>query len=785
MTHRPAGRGPSESREGAVTGRHPGDGLRLAFGCLLLAVSVLAVHRDRLTTLERNAFRLVNDLPTELAAVLAPVMELGNVVAAPVVGVLVYLATRRHLRITIDVTVAGIVAWWAAKAVKALIERPRPVGFVVDASRLVDSGLGFVSGHTAVAAAIATAAGPYLPRRWRRVAWGLPWLVGLARIFYGAHLPLDIVGGAALGWAIGAGLHLLAGAPHRAPTLEDAEAVLRRTGRGHWTVHHAPVDAKGSFPFVADDGVRRLFVKVFDDEPRDRDWLYRAARFLAFRDVRDEVAIDDSRAQGEHEAALSMLARSAGVRTPQVRSIEVDGPHVWILSDHVAGRPLDQLTPGELCDAALDDLWRQLRRLRRAGIAHRDLVPSNILLDDEQRPWLVDFAHARTTHERHAFDNDVAELLISTAAGVGPERAVAAARSVLDRDEVASALAELQPLALSAEARARLRRDEGFLAAVRGEVARCAGLPRDDAPAVTGGRRSAALVASTVGAVIALVAIAGPGPILGAFEGDAWRWLGAATLATLGMALASAVTLLAAIDRRLAVGRTALLCLDEARRGLLGGPERGRHLVIRQLERAGVPIGEAVAGVSRRRRVQRVVVLLSLVIAVPAFATTDPELRVDWSHVAMAAIAVAAAAIAIAASCPAAPGWPSERDASQAESSPTSMWAAAAVQVAAGIACTAAVVEAVSGSPAVAGIAVVQLVAASVPLIVAVPVGAGASTGVLAAGLGILGLRPEAAIAAAIATSAVQVWAPSLIAGMVPRRGVGESHGTSRTGSRS
>ena len=40
---------------------------------------------------------------------------------------------------------------------------------------------------------------PLLPGRWRLVPFTLASLVGLARVYYGAHLPLDVVGGAGIG----------------------------------------------------------------------------------------------------------------------------------------------------------------------------------------------------------------------------------------------------------------------------------------------------------------------------------------------------------------------------------------------------------------------------------------------------------------------------------------------------------------------------------------------------------------------------------------------------------
>jgi undecaprenyl-diphosphatase len=43
-----------------------------------------------------------------------------------------------------------------------------------------------------------------LPARWRWIPVVLAVLVALARVFVGVHFPLDVLGGAALGVAVGA-----------------------------------------------------------------------------------------------------------------------------------------------------------------------------------------------------------------------------------------------------------------------------------------------------------------------------------------------------------------------------------------------------------------------------------------------------------------------------------------------------------------------------------------------------------------------------------------------------
>ena len=77
------------------------------------------------------------------------------------------------------------------------------------------AGESFVSGHGILVAALAGVITPYLPARWRPVPWAVVGLVMLARVYVGAHNPLDVVCGAALGIAIAAVINIGLAAPSR------------------------------------------------------------------------------------------------------------------------------------------------------------------------------------------------------------------------------------------------------------------------------------------------------------------------------------------------------------------------------------------------------------------------------------------------------------------------------------------------------------------------------------------------------------------------------------------
>ncbi|RBY87728.1 phosphatase PAP2 family protein [Blastococcus sp. TF02A-30] len=582
--------------------RHPVDLVRVLLGAAVLGLGFLVAQRGELPVFERDVFQLVNDLPPAVFPVIWAVMQLGNVLAVPVVAAVALLA--RRVRLARDLLISGGLAYVTADLVKGVVRRERPGGFAVEVNFPEGpvGGLGFISGHAAVAAALATAAAPYLPRRGRRAVWVLAGIVALARIYVGAHLPLDVVGGAAVGWAIGSLVHFVFGVPRRDVSVDRVRALLDRLGVTAVDLRAAPVTARSSHPFEAvDDAGRRLYVKYLEPDRFERDWLYRLYRLLAVRDIKDADAVAPLGQQAEHEAVAALTARERGVRTPAVLLARGDGREAVVVQRFVDARALDELDPRELTPELLSAVWEQVGLLHRARVAHHDLVAGSVLVDAAGDPWLVDFGNALTGAGDDALAGDVAELMASLVLLLEPDAVVRSAVDRLGAEAVEAALPGLAPLSLAAVTRAALRERPHRLHLLRRELRRQLGLPDPDRPEFPPPGLPARL-AVAAGSLLALVGVpllAGAGPLAESIEHGGWRWLGGAlalaVLARVGVAAAALLT----VPRRISLGRTAGAVMVADAATLLHGRIGWRRAAARFLERAGVLPGPAEQALGR------------------------------------------------------------------------------------------------------------------------------------------------------------------------------------------
>ena len=182
--------------------------VRLGLGTAAVVVTALSARRKRVRSCEAQAFQAINGLPDSLHIPAWVIMQLGTLGAAPAAAGAALLAHDRELAGRL--LAGGTSTWALSKLVKQMVRRPRPATLVSGThTRGRDaSGLGYPSGHAGVAVALGTAAFPRLSPPGRAfVAAAVP-IVGLSRLYVGAHLPLDVAGGVAFGLAAGAAVAL-------------------------------------------------------------------------------------------------------------------------------------------------------------------------------------------------------------------------------------------------------------------------------------------------------------------------------------------------------------------------------------------------------------------------------------------------------------------------------------------------------------------------------------------------------------------------------------------------
>lgn len=581
----------------------PGEWLRLLIGVVLVVVGLLltTVAEDTISGAESDLVEGFSGLPDRVEEAVVGVAQLGAMLV-PLFALLA-ISWQRRWRLLLQLWLASTIATVMIVVMESgLGERESSVVIAertISSAWLVDPAFPTTTYLAGASAWVATAS-PWLSRRWKHALWG--WVIVLValRILGSAHPVLDVVLAVAVGVVAGSVMVLLMGAPNLEPRPAELLRGLEACGIRPSAITRAHEGSATPHFVVRELDGRRVFVKVRTLDDRSSDLLSRLQRAIRLRSSEVERPYSTLKRRVEHEALLLMTAAQAGARSASLISVgETDRGSVFLVLEHIPGVRASELREEELTDEVLGDLWSQVRAMHQSRISHRELALENVLVDRSAgRVWLTDMEAAELAASDRDIGRDIAQLLADLALSVGPDRATDSAVRVLGPEQVGLSLPLLQPLALPASTRQRLKVDKGVLDRLRATVEDRTGAEEVELERLDRVRpRTLVMIGAATMAFYALLPqFANIDDTIDAFGEARWEWVPAVIAAAASTYLFATLSLLGSVADPVPVTAAARSTVASSFAALVGPATTGRMaLAIRFLQRNGIDATDASA----------------------------------------------------------------------------------------------------------------------------------------------------------------------------------------------
>jgi uncharacterized membrane protein YbhN (UPF0104 family) len=605
--------------------RHPSELVRVGVAAALVVITaVLAQH---LTELEQAGYDLVVSIPDGLRDLLRAVYLLGTV--GVLVGLTVAVLVAKRLRFTLVLVVAGLLAFGAGVALQALVDS----GPTRSAAGMDDYATPtYPVVLLAVSNAVVLVASSYLTRTARHLVMTLLALASIAAFLLTVGLSADIVGALALGWGIAALVRFAVGSPAGTPSVAEVTGALKELGVEVSELRLLDEQIWGESRFAAheigDTTGHPLYVVVIGRDASDARLLSKVWRFVWYKDSGPAMFLTRL-GELEHRAYVLLRAAQADVPVAEVVAAGTAGEDedAVLVTRQQVGRTLPTLSPEEVTDDLLELVWTTVQRLHSARLVHGSLSADNILVRDDRVVVLTELSRASTVPTPVRVGLDRVQLLATTAALVGEERALAAALAVLGKEGLADLLTFLEPAALSAPVRRDLDEEKKLLARLRERGAELTGV---EAPTLVPLRRvSASSVLMAAGAILGVYLLIGQFsdvPDLGDIvRGSEKGWIVVTALLSQLPQFAGAFVMLGSVATQLPYGPTLAVQFANNFTGFVAGSVGTTAMVIRYFQRQGLAVAIAVSS-GVLKTVSSMVVEAILVVIALIFTWGDFDL---------------------------------------------------------------------------------------------------------------------------------------------------------------
>lgn len=577
--------------------RHPSELWRIGAAAVIVAVTaVLSLH---VSEVEKAVYAVMADISGGLRDGFWVIYLLGT--AGVLIGLTVAVLVARRLRFALILIAAGLIALGLGALLQAVVNS--------EAARTA-AGLDDPATPTypvillAVSTAVILVASSYLTRTARHLVMALLAVACLAATLLTLGLSSDVIGALALGWGVAAAVRLAVGSPAGTPSVAEVASALTELGVRARDLDLTPEQVWGEVRYAAveelpnGDAGEPLAIVVIGRDASDARLFSKLWRFLWYKDSGPEVSITRL-GQLERRAYLLLLAAQAGIPAEHVVAAGTAGEDedaVLVLREPTGVR-LPALTTDDLTDDVLIDAWSLAERLHDARVVHGTLTAGHVLRQHDGSIALLDFSRASSSRTATLVALDRVELLSTTAALVGEDRALNAAQEVLGREGLAELLSFLEPAAISAPARKEMGDRKDLLKSLREAGAERAGV---DPPTLVPLRRisftNILMAVGTILGVYLLIAQFSDVPNLGESLRSAQKgWVVVTALLSQLPQFAGAFVMLGSVATQLPYGPTLGVQFANNFTGFVAGSVGTTAMIIRYFQRQGLTIAVAVS----------------------------------------------------------------------------------------------------------------------------------------------------------------------------------------------